>query len=109
MKKKQPSPADVNPSTLKSRNRQALLDAVARRLVNDPTASWSDAGTAFRQALLAEKWNDDLTEAGIRECISGVLFDFAENNRKAEESRIKSPADMKAALLASRGKRGRKY
>lgn len=98
---------DVSESTLKSRRRVSLLNAIAKRLLNDPKATWSNVATKFTQALLEEKQNTNLTEGGIREIISGVLFDFAENNRVGA-SQVKSPADVKAALSASRGRRGRK-
>lgn len=99
---------DFNSSTAKSGRRQGLLKTVSVRLTNDPTASWSDVGTAFTKALLAEKWNDDLTEGGIIEIIDGVLRSFMDNNNGIMDRVIKSPTDVQAALKASRGKRGKK-
>lgn len=101
---------DFNSSTAKSSRRQELLKTVAVRLTNDPTATWSDVGTAFTQALLEKKWEDNITEDGIRVIIGGILAKFSINNREIlkAHSAVKSPADVQAALKASRGRRGKK-
>lgn len=99
---------DFNSSTAKSRRRQALLNSVAIRLTNDPSATFSDVGTAFTKALLGKKWEDNLTEAGVREIIGGILDHFAINNREILKAAVKSPTDVQAALKASRGRRGKK-
>jgi hypothetical protein len=97
------TPANFNSSTEKSGRRQGLLKTVAVRLTNDPSASWSDVGTAFTQALLNKKWEDNLTESEIRGIIGEILDNFSRNNREILSAVIKSPTDVQAALKLSRG------
>ena len=74
---KKPTP---KPSTLKQRKRNKILNAVARRLLDDPRATFSSVGTAFTKSIFpGGVLVNNLTEKGLREIITSVLAKFAAN------------------------------
>ncbi len=77
--KKTASPPVVNPSTIKSRRRYLILDAVAKRITNDPECNWSSVGTTFsRQLMPAFADSLNWTEVEVRRQIRHILQGFIE-------------------------------
>ena len=77
--KKTASPPVVNPSTIKSRRRYLILDAVAKRITNDPECNWSSVGTTFsRQLMPAIADSLNWTEVEVRRQIRHILQGFIE-------------------------------
>ena len=89
-----------NPSTLKSRRRYLLLDAVARRVMNDPDASWSSVGSEFTSRLLPAKGDtlSTITEKEVRSVIRTVLNDLTRKLDSRPIGSSDSASDLKSIL-----------
>lgn len=102
----------TNPSTVKSRRRYLVADAVARRILLQGDATWSSVTTTFTGALLPLNVNpDDLTEAEVRKTIRAILNSFIDNLDALPPIKSTSKkADDLQGILASvpRRKRGKK-
>ena len=108
MKKTKPT-TTPNPSTMKSRRRYLLLDAVARRVLNDSNVSWSSVGSEFTGRLLPAKGDtlSTITEKEVRSVIRTVLNDLIRKLDSRPIGSSDSTSDLKAILeTVPRRKRG---
>ena len=109
--KKNASPSIENPSTIKSRRRNLIVNAVAKRITGDPAANWSRVGTAFSRTLMPA-FADSLnwTETGVRKQIKHILQGFIDNLDKlpSPPSADHPAKDMQRILVdIPRKKRGK--
>src|SRR3990172_3958183 len=99
MKKTKPT-TTPNPSTMKSRRRYLLLDAVARRVLNDSNVSWSSVGSEFTGRLLPAKGDtlSTITEKEVRSVIRQVLNDLIRKLDSRPIGSSDSASDLKSIL-----------
>lgn len=101
----------INPSTIKSRRRYQVLDAVARRILNDPKAAWSNVGTSFTGSIFPVNVKKEaLIENEVRKQIIHILEGMLSNLNSLPPTTSTKPASDLINILIShpRQKRGKR-
>lgn len=81
------APAAPAPSFSRVDRRNAILNAAARRLSNDPSATWNTFTSKFTDAIYPLRVSDaDLTELWVRAKLAVILEDALRNLKLGQRS-----------------------